>query len=105
MSIQKSSNPKKKYMIKVNYNNQTKTIHFGAEGYKDYTVYYKELGKEEADKKKNAYIARHKVNENFNDPLTAGFWSYHILWAEPTITGSLRKVLNKYSSIKLEKIE
>jgi hypothetical protein len=105
MSLQKSSNPKKKYTVKVTYNNQTKTIHFGSEGYKDYPTYYKELGKEDADKKKNAYIARHSKNgENFNNPLTPAFWAVNINWAEPTVAGSLRKLLSKYPTLKLEKI-
>ena len=102
MTLQKSTNPKKKYMVKVNFKNQTKTIHFGAQGYSDYPTYYKEFGKTEADKKKNAYISRHKVNEDFSNPLTAGFWSYHILWSEPTIIGSLRKVLSRFPNMKLE---
>ena len=105
MSIQKSSNPKKKYAVKVNYDNQTKLIHFGQVGYADFPTYYKE-NKDEAEKKKNAYIARHsKNNENFNDPLTPAFWSRWILWEEPTISQSLKKILNKYPNIKLEKIE
>ncbi len=33
-------------MIKINYDNKIKTIHFGANGYKDYTIYYKDEGKE-----------------------------------------------------------
>jgi hypothetical protein len=111
-NIQKSSNPKKKYMVKVNYNNQTKTIHFGAEGYKDFPTYYKE-NKDEAENKKKAYISRHKTNEDFSNPHSAGFWTFTalrsnsrwILWEEPTVAGSLKKVLNKYPNIKLEKIE
>ena len=102
MSIQKSTNPKKKYMVTVNYNNKTKTIHFGASGYKDYIQYYKEDGKEEADKKKTAYIARHKLNEDFNNPLTSGFWSLRILWNLQTLNASLKDTLNKVSNIKLE---
>ncbi|GAG48726.1 unnamed protein product, partial [marine sediment metagenome] len=39
-------------------------------------------------KKKDAYIARHKVNENFNDPKTPGSLARHILWGSTT---SLRK--------------
>lgn len=36
-------------------------------------------------KKKN-YIARHsKLNEDWNDPFTAGFWSRWYLWSKPTI--------------------
>jgi len=112
MLIQKSSNPKKKYTVKVTYrppgsaegNNQTKTIHFGDRLYKDYTIYYKELGKEGADKRKQLYIARHSKNENWNDPLTPSFWAVNILWAEPTVAGSLKKVLSKYPNIKLERV-
>ena len=36
-------------------------------------------------KKKN-YIARHsKLNEDWEDPFTAGFWARWYLWSEPTI--------------------
>jgi hypothetical protein len=112
-NIQKSSNPKKKYSVKVTYNNQTKLIHFGSSLHKDYTIYSKELSKEDADKRKQLYIARHSKNEDFNNPLTASFWTFTalrsnsrwILWEEPTVSVSLKKVLNKYPSIKLEKIE
>ena len=89
-------------MVKVIKYNKTHLIHFGAKNYSDYTIYYKKLGKQEADKKKNAYIARHKVNENWNNPLTAGFWSRWIIWSKPTIQQSLNYVLKKYPSIKLE---
>lgn len=33
------------------------------------------------DDRKN-YIARHRVNENFNDPVTAGSLSRHLLWGD-----------------------
>jgi hypothetical protein len=99
-----STNPKKKYMIKINYDNKIKTIHFGANGYKDYTIYYKDEGKEFADKRKALYINRHK-NDNLNDVFSPGFWSRWVLWGEPTIKESLKKILTKYPSIKLEKIE
>ena len=101
--IKESTNPAKKWMIKVNYNNQTKTIHFGAKSYNDYTIYYKEEGKEKADERKRLYITRHK-GDNLTDPFSPGFWSYFLCWSEPTIAESLKKVLSKYPSIKLEKI-
>ena len=95
-NIQKSSNPKKKYSVKVTYNNQTKLIHFGSSLHKDYTIYSKELSKEDADKRKQLYIARHSKNEDFNNPLTASFWSRWILWEEPTVSVSLKKVFTKH---------
>ena len=99
--IKESSNPSKKYMVKVIKDDKTHLIHFGAKNYKDYTIYYKEEGKEEADKKKNAYIARHKVNENFNDPLTPAFWAVHVLWSKPTVSASLRDTIKRFN-LKLE---
>jgi len=99
--IKESSNPAKKFMVKVVKDGKTHLIHFGAKNYGDYTIYYKEKGKEYADKKKNAYIARHKVNENFNDSLTAGFWSRWILWGEPTVSASLRDTIKRFN-LKLE---
>lgn len=92
-------------MVKVNYENQTKTIHFGSSLHKDYTIYSKELSKDDADKRKQLYIARHSKNEDFNNPLTPSFWAVNILWSEPTVAGSLRKVLSNYPTLKLERIQ
>ncbi len=100
--IKESTNPSKKWMIKVIYDNKSKTIHFGGKSYNDYTIYYKQEGKEKADERKTLYIARHK-KDNLNDPFSAGFWSMNLCWSEPTIAESLKKVLSKYPSIKLEK--
>ena len=54
---------------------QKKEIRFGAKGYTDYT-----LGA--SDGQRANYIARHRVNEKFEDPLTAGSLSRYILWGE-----------------------
>ena len=35
-----------------------------------------------SDKTKAAWIARHKVRENWNDPKTAGSLAKHILWGK-----------------------
>ncbi len=50
-------------------------MYFGADGYKDYT-----LGASDGDRMN--YIARHRVNENWDDPMTAGALSRYILWGE-----------------------
>ena len=49
--------------------------------------------------KKKRYIARHKVRENWEKSgiKTAGFWSKHLLWSEPTLTGSIKKIENKFN--------
>lgn len=56
---------------------QKKQVSFGAKGFNDYT-----LGASDSDKLN--YIARHDVNENFEDPLTAGALSRWLLWGPTT---------------------
>ena len=50
-----------------------KTISFGAKGMSDFTIHKDE-------ERKGRYILRHKKNEDWEDPLTAGFYAYHVLW-------------------------
>ena len=59
-----SDKPEKKYFIITSSN---KRVYFGQAGYNDYTIYYKNEGKEKAEKMKKAYIARHsKMGENYS---------------------------------------
>ncbi len=67
-----------------------KTIHFGAKGMSDYTKH----GDEE---RKKRYLARHKANENWNNPKTAGSLSKHILWNKPTLSASIKDFKNKFN--------
>lgn len=79
----KSTNPDKKMMaVFVNENGRTKTTHFGAAGMSDFTIH-----KDEERKKR--YILRHKANENFNDPTSAGALSRWILWNLPSLRASI----------------
>jgi hypothetical protein len=66
-----------------------KTTRFGADGYSDFT-------KHKDEQRKQKYINRHKKNENWNDPTTAGSLSRYILWGEPTIKKSIQKFKNKF---------
>lgn len=54
-----------------------KVVHFGSKGGSTY------IDHRDDEKKKN-YIARHRVNEDFNNPTTAGSLAYHILWGATT---------------------
>tara|TARA_R100001129_G_scaffold32781_2_gene22049 strand:+ start:2521 stop:2814 length:294 start_codon:yes stop_codon:yes gene_type:complete len=92
LRIGKSTRAGKKMMAVFEKDGKTKTIHFGATGYYDYTT--TPVG--EREKKKEAYIARHKVNENFNDPDTAGSLARWILWNKPTIKASIRDYKKKF---------
>jgi len=76
-----------------------KSVKFGQSGAMDYTKYYKKQGKEVADMKKKAYIARHsKAGEDWtaSGKDTAGFFSRWILWSEPTVKSSLTKMLKRF---------
>lgn len=85
--LSRSSNPRKKFMVKI----QGKTIHFGAKGYSDYTIH-------KDPERKQRYIDRHQSNENWTKSGidTAGFWSRWLLWGEPTLGQSIKKIENKF---------
>jgi len=97
MSISPSTNKDKKLMAKFERENGKQfTIHFGANGMMDYTKYYKQ-DKEVAKIKRESYLARHKANENWNDPTTAGSLSRWILWNLPTLEASVKDFKKKFN--------
>ena len=74
--IKKSTKPEKKMMaIFTLENGKNKTVHFGQAGAPDYTI---TKNKEQRAR----YIARHRKNENWQSPMTAGSLAKHILWGE-----------------------
>ena len=73
-----------------------RTIHFGASGYMDYTKYYKQDPKL-AKQKKDSYLARHRVNEDWNDVMSAGALSRWILWNKTTIEASVKDFKNRFN--------
>lgn len=96
ISIKPSTNKDKKLMATFERDNgRTITTHFGQAGAMDFTKYSKQ-DKTVAKQKKESYIARHKVNEDWNDPTSAGALSYHILWSEPTIESAIKKFKRRF---------
>ena len=84
--IKKSTKPEKKLMAVFSLDNgRTRTTHFGSAGMDDYTK-----TKDKAQRQR--YLARHRRNENWNAPMTAGALSRWILWSEVT----RREALSKY---------
>jgi hypothetical protein len=91
ISLKDANDNKHKYVVTL-LNKETgreKTIRFGAFGMSDFTIH-------KDDKRKNNYIARHEVRENWSDPSTAGFWSKNILWNLKTISASLKDTINRF---------
>lgn len=87
ISIKPSEKATKKY--KATFNDGT-TTHFGSKGYDDYT-------KHKDDKRKSNYLARHRKNENWNNPKTAGSLSRFILWNKMNIKDSVANYKSRFN--------
>jgi len=95
VSIKPSTKADKKLMAVFDVDGKEKTIHFGSSANKDFTIYSK-TDKAKAEQMRNAYIARHRVNENWNDPLTAGSLARFVLWEAPTVSGGIRAYKKRF---------
>jgi len=84
ISIKKDTDGKHKMVatFKNKSTGRTKTTHFGAVGYDDFT-------KTKNEEQKARYLKRHKNNENWSDPTSAGALSKYILWNKPTLSASI----------------
>ena len=89
-TISPSKNSTKKYDVSQ-LNTKKKITSFGAKGYSDYTK-----PTENNEKKKENYIKRHSVNEDWNDLSKAGTWARYILWNKPTINESIKNMEQKF---------
>ena len=47
--------------------------------------------------RKERYLKRHKANENWNNPLTAGALSRWILWNKPTLSASIKDFEDRFN--------
>ena len=90
IEIKQSTNPDKKLMAVFEVNGRTKTTHFGARGMSDFTKNHSQL-------RKLLYISRHRHNENWRDPTSAGALSRWILWNKPTIEASIADFKRRFN--------
>lgn len=90
--LKKSLKKDKKYTVIITDKHGKKTIHFGANGYSDYT-------KHKDKQRMYRYILRHRRNENWNKRgiKTAGWWSRWLLWNKPTIKESIRDIEERFN--------
>ena len=94
VEVRQSSRADKKYMAVFP---DGRTVHFGARGYDDYTTH-------KDRQRKSNYIARHRPNEDWTKSglYSAGFWSKHLLWNEPTLQKSASDLGRRFGlSIRL----
>jgi hypothetical protein len=78
LSFAKSDRAGKKYMVKLEKNGRTKTVHFGDSSMKDFTSFSPSIRASH----KSRYLSRHAKREHWTDPTTAGFWSRWVLWGD-----------------------
>ena len=78
----------KKYEIK-NEIGVSKSIHFGGKGYEDYLIH-------KDDNRKENYIKRHQVNEDWSDLTKAGTWSRYILWNKTSLDASIKDMEKRF---------
>ena len=77
LQISKSDIAKKKYKaFFTKPDGTTKTVHFGASGYDDYTTHH--------DKDRRTQYRKRHEKDLKGDPLRAGYLSYYILWGNST---------------------
>ena len=93
LQISESENPKKKYKaIFTKPDGKTKTVHFGASGYQDYTQHHNK-------DRRTLYRQRHEKDLK-GDPLRAGYLSYYVLWGNSTnIQTNIRSFKNKFGFV------
>jgi len=93
--ISLSDKPNKRYTA-VFYDNdkKVKTVHFG---YKDKDGYGNTYIDHKDDKKKAAYIARHRVNENFDAYMSPGSLARYILWEHKTLTQAISAYKRRFN--------
>jgi hypothetical protein len=87
-----SANAEKKYdAVFQQDSGRTKTTSFGAKGYTDFL--------QSADKdRRERYLTRHKANENWNEPTTAGSLSRHLLWGDSTnLSDNIRTFKSRFN--------
>ena len=84
--IQPSKNNTKKFDAITSVG---KTISFGAKNYSDFTIHKDE-------ERKQRYILRHKKNEDWENPLTAGFYARWVLWNKKTLHESIDDMNSRF---------
>lgn len=85
--VKKSKRKDKKYV--AIFDDGT-TTHFGFKGSSTYLDH-------NDDKKKDAYIARHKKDLETKDPTRAGYLSYYLLWNKKTLKESIADYKKRFN--------
>lgn len=90
MEMRPEKDKRFKFLVYDRKNNEYERVKFGS---KNGSTFIDHID----PKKKKNYIARHsKLNEDWTDPMTAGFWARWYLWSEPTIKEAEKLISKKF---------
>jgi hypothetical protein len=89
VKIVRSPKAEKKYMAVFEKDGRTKSVHFGATGYSDYTKHHDK-------ERKQRYINRHRSREHWDKPDTPGALSLYVLWNKPTVEASIKDYKRRF---------
>jgi len=93
LRIERSDKPGKKMMAVFEIDGRENTTHFGDSTMKDYTTHPAPI----REARKSAYLSRHKSNENWNDPTSAGSLSRWVLWNKPSLSASIADYKRRFN--------
>ena len=86
--IKITKSPKKEKKLRAVFSDGSHTD-FGARGMSDYT-------KHKDPSRKKLYMSRHRKNEKWSSPKTAGALSRWILWNKPSLRDSIKDYKRKF---------
>lgn len=81
----------KRYTVYVPKGNKQVKVDFGSSEHDNYTI-HKDI------ERKRLYQIRHK-NDHINDPYSAGFWSWWVLWNKPSLSDSFKEAISLYNEL------
>ncbi len=91
VEVTRSERAGKKYKAQFEHG---KAVHFGAAGMSDFT-------RHKDPKRREAYLARHRANEDWADKESAGFWSRWLLWEKPSLSGAAQALRSKGLDVRV----
>jgi hypothetical protein len=95
VELRRSRNPAKKFDAVLTTGARTKTVAFGQRGASDFTQH-------KDDARKQRYIARHRANESWDDPATAGFWARWALWEKPSLREAVSNIERMFPKLDVK---
>jgi hypothetical protein len=88
-NIVRSAKEGKKWDAVFEVDGREKRVSFGAAGMSDYTI-------NKDPRRRELYLRRHRVTEDWNDPLTPGALSRWILWENPSFDRAVQMFRKRF---------